>query len=123
MSVILTGLNPCFNGRWSLRAQTVQRGGNNFTRLNPCFNGRWSLRNILAYIRTIHCCLNPCFNGRWSLRAEDHKTLLFSALSIGKRPKGGNFNLLIRLNDGAKFDILLQFSKFLVEKVALFKNY
>ncbi|EGC19844.1 hypothetical protein HMPREF9141_1718 [Prevotella multiformis DSM 16608] len=35
--------------------------------LNPCFNGRYSLSKRLAG-KYINCgCLNPCFNGRYSL--------------------------------------------------------
>ena len=62
----LVGLNPCFNGRYSLseessRTRMVSRC------LNPCFNGRYSLRRAAVW----RCCgfasLNPCFNGRYSL--------------------------------------------------------
>ena len=40
-----TGLNPCFNGRYSQsrRAGRLQRGKQC---LNPCFNGRYSQRTV-----------------------------------------------------------------------------
>ena len=40
------------------------------TRLNPCFNGIWSLRRIDLSNPMLHR-LNPCFNGIWSLRAQE----------------------------------------------------
>ena len=36
--------------------------------LNPCFNGRYSLRNESVINGAKRECLNPCFNGRYSLR-------------------------------------------------------
>ena len=35
--------------------------------LNPCFNGRYSLRKIRAGREKSLLGLNPCFNGRYSL--------------------------------------------------------
>ena len=37
------------------------------TGLNPCFNGRYSQRCPKLIIKT-KSCLNPCFNGRYSQR-------------------------------------------------------
>jgi len=85
-------LNPCSNGRWSLRPLgtkvRIAHDG-----LNPCSNGRWSLSHekignnkldaavlilvlmadgLWEQVRStslVRWCLNPCSNGRWSLRA------------------------------------------------------
>ena len=35
--------------------------------LNPCFNGRYSLRSTWTADLVPQSCLNPCFNGRYSL--------------------------------------------------------
>ena len=35
--------------------------------LNPCFNGRYSLRPVDGNDITATLGLNPCFNGRYSL--------------------------------------------------------
>ena len=88
-----SGLNPCFNGRYSqskkkvrvedpktvlilvlmedtLRAFTVTgyvcRDG-----LNPCFNGRYSQRVTCGDYVVMHTSLNPCFNGRYSQRVTE----------------------------------------------------
>ena len=37
------GLNPCFNGRYSLSTEQHTKG-EIIEGLNPCFNGRYSLR-------------------------------------------------------------------------------
>ena len=37
------------------------------TSLNPCCNGRWSLRTRANYVQKRKTGLNPCCNGRWSL--------------------------------------------------------
>ena len=60
-------LNPCFNGRYSLRAVTLQNQ-EVADGLNPCFNGRYSLRLLKAFPDMLGKSLNPCFNGRYSLR-------------------------------------------------------
>ena len=39
-------------------------------RLNPCFNGRYSLRDFYTEVKDILLSLNPCFNGRYSLRED-----------------------------------------------------
>ena len=36
-------LNPCFNGRYSLRSKRGKHIAKGQLRLNPCFNGRYSL--------------------------------------------------------------------------------
>ena len=36
--------------------------------LNPCFNGRYSLRDGREFPSEGLASLNPCFNGRYSLR-------------------------------------------------------
>ena len=42
--------------------------------LNPCCNGRWSLTvKTAALVKAPHC-LNSCFNGRWSLTKVTHMT-------------------------------------------------
>ena len=41
---ILIGLNPCFNGRYSLSIDYHFLVLVAIGRLNPCFNGRYSLR-------------------------------------------------------------------------------
>ena len=62
-------LNPCFNGRYSLRALSDPYVGSSAS-LNPCFNGRYSLRRLYdEYLKSLGR-LNPCFNGRYSLRAS-----------------------------------------------------
>ena len=61
------GLNPCSNGRWSLRRRIFNELAS-LTRLNPCSNGRWSLRLNLLHGSVSLASLNPCSNGRWSLR-------------------------------------------------------
>jgi len=63
-------LNPCSNGRWSLRPLTCALGRDFKTGLNPCSNGRWSLRPLGTKVRIAHDGLNPCSNGRWSLSHE-----------------------------------------------------
>ena len=45
-------------------------------RLNPCFNGRYSLRKNLNYDKFGLACLNPCFNGRYSLRVKSIRRYL-----------------------------------------------
>ena len=40
----MSGLNPCSNGRYSLRIETLEKG-DVFMGLNPCSNGRYSLRD------------------------------------------------------------------------------
>ena len=40
-----SGLNPCFNGRYSQSATSVQSEGA-VGSLNPCFNGRYSQRSL-----------------------------------------------------------------------------
>ena len=35
--------------------------------LNPCFNGRYSLRDVKCAKNKDWPSLNPCFNGRYSL--------------------------------------------------------
>ena len=40
--MILNCLNPCFNGRYSLRPKKEKKS-KEIVRLNPCFNGRYSL--------------------------------------------------------------------------------
>ena len=90
-TVTLNCLNPCFNGRYSLRFNTFLICELNKDCLNPCFNGRYSLSRwryqrhwrisvlILVLMEDTHWgswrCgswrgwgLNPCFNGRYSLR-------------------------------------------------------
>ncbi len=37
--------------------------------LNPCFNGRYSLRGKELHEQVERVSLNPCFNGRYSLRS------------------------------------------------------
>ena len=85
------GLNPCFNGRYSLSSlddllagevlgvlilvlmEDTLWGNNLFFSygykkcLNPCFNGRYSLREGFDYNKQFIQRLNPCFNGRYSL--------------------------------------------------------
>ena len=43
--------------------------------LNPCCNGRWSSTVVLLWQRKTHLCLNPCCNGRWS-STRPYKTIL-----------------------------------------------
>ena len=43
-------LNPCFNGRYSLRVKKKSGKLEPFDCLNPCFNGRYSLRNYYSYL-------------------------------------------------------------------------
>jgi len=43
----MKGLNPCFNGRYSRRIETLEKG-DVFMGLNPCFNGRYSRSNKSA---------------------------------------------------------------------------
>ena len=65
--IATTGLNPCFNGRWSLTLLLKSYRWRTH-RLNPCFNGRWSLTICKRSARRKRSnSLNPCFNGRWSL--------------------------------------------------------
>ena len=59
-------LNPCFNGRYSLRNE-YEKVRKVFRRLNPCFNGRYSLSGEKSLLALFFSCLNPCFNGRYSL--------------------------------------------------------
>ena len=91
-TVTLNCLNPCFNGRYSLRFNTFLICELNKDCLNPCFNGRYSLSQRLAEVNkwpftvlilvlmedthwesktrisaSIFDGLNPCFNGRYSL--------------------------------------------------------
>ena len=42
----MKSLNPCFNGRYSQRAQLHTRKSQRS--LNPCFNGRYSQRTATA---------------------------------------------------------------------------
>ena len=44
-ALAVVSLNPCFNGRYSLRVLTV-RDEDSAAGLNPCFNGRYSLSVI-----------------------------------------------------------------------------
>ena len=94
-TVTLNCLNPCFNGRYSLRFNTFLICELNKDCLNPCFNGRYSLSQRLAEVNkwpftvlilvlmedthwesktrisaSIFDGLNPCFNGRYSLRVS-----------------------------------------------------
>jgi len=43
--------------------------------LNPCFNGRYSLRVKIVTLLEKKGRLNPCFNGRYSLRAKTYVPL------------------------------------------------
>ena len=91
MLLIITSLNPCFNGRYS---QSKKKFGSKIQRpsLNPCFNGRYSqstpyqknelilgvlilvlMEDTLRVRRELNISikklrLNPCFNGRYSQR-------------------------------------------------------
>ena len=94
MVLRLSGLNPCFNGIWSLTLVISQTDITISSGLNPCFNGRGSLtevqketsshrgrqvlilvlmeeglRPLFIKVREVVSitCLNPCFNGIWSL--------------------------------------------------------
>ena len=63
----LAGLNPCFNGRYSL---SKKKFGSKRPQpsLNPCFNGRYSLSSVeIPEALADFNGLNPCFNGRYSL--------------------------------------------------------
>ena len=71
-------LNPCFNGRYSLR-QIWKVGDEYCICLNPCFNGRYSLSNGLTKI-TPGLGLNPCFNGRYSLRVKTYVPFVYEYL-------------------------------------------
>ena len=66
VSLRLKSINPCFNGRYSLRA-----GISNVeipeACLNPCFNGRYSLSAKRILAKKLAKRLNPCFNVRYSL--------------------------------------------------------
>ena len=42
--------------------------------LNPCSNGRWSLRSSPLAISISGGSLNPCSNGRWSLSISSPMT-------------------------------------------------
>ena len=48
----ITRLNPCFNGRYSLRNCNYGTAYQRF-RLNPCFNGRYSLRTIVMWTTAV----------------------------------------------------------------------
>ena len=61
-------LNPCCNGRCSLRVRKRHSSLLIVTCLNPCCNGRCSLRLFFLYDRLAQLSLNPCRNGRCSLR-------------------------------------------------------
>ena len=65
-------LNPCFNGRYSLRTTSVGKKQPTVG-LNPCFNGRYSLRKFGSKRPQPNKGLNPCFNGRYSLRNNDNQ--------------------------------------------------
>ena len=41
--LIENSLNPCFNGRYSMRNEQAKRDLLNQLGLNPCFNGRYSM--------------------------------------------------------------------------------
>ena len=70
-NLIAKGLNPCFNGRYSLRSRYKPSTAKLTNGLNPCFNGRYSLSARRPYAWwTLYQSLNPCFNGRYSLRAS-----------------------------------------------------
>ncbi len=48
--------------------------------LNPCFNGRYSLRIKQGLARISNVGLNPCFNGRYSLsQSEEFLAVLLRA--------------------------------------------
>ena len=84
-----TGLNPCFNGRYSQSANYIGCSSSivvlilvlmedtlrefsvtgyicKDAGLNPCFNGRYSQRYYYDSYSCCSYCLNPCFNGRYS---------------------------------------------------------
>ena len=63
-------LNPCFNGRYSLRSMVSILTKEKDLCLNPCFNGRYSLRHQSFTLLAKSTRLNPCFNGRYSLSSE-----------------------------------------------------
>ena len=53
----VNGLNPCFNGRYSLREDDENEEHDIFS-LNPCFNGRYSLR-VKTYV--------PLYTSIWGM--------------------------------------------------------
>ncbi len=96
-TILSWGLNPCFNGRWSLTCFFLVASDGAEIGLNPCFNGRWSLTLFLSmktdsfkvlilvlmedglwqlaeprFPANLEKCLNPCFNGRWSLTIKNN---------------------------------------------------
>ena len=50
--------------------------------LNPCFNGRYSLRANYLLQDKVNDSLNPCFNGRYSLRTTKMRYMLLSGVLI-----------------------------------------
>ena len=63
---VVIRLNPCFNGRYSLRNGICnQQFGNIVLILVLMEDTLWDLKNVK---RTTEKSLNPCFNGRYSLR-------------------------------------------------------
>ena len=76
-------LNPCFNGRYSLRDYTTHTVVYN-RRLNPCFNGRYSLSLLAGSFVNTSGGLNPCFNGRYSLRVKTYVPLYSSIWGMFK---------------------------------------
>ena len=88
-NLMLKGVNPCFNGRYSQRFRSFKKF-NLVKGLNPCFNGRYSqsrnggwqgvlysvlilvlmedtLRDLWQLVQQFATLrLNPCFNGRYS---------------------------------------------------------
>ena len=90
---LIVGLNPCFNGRYSLSTmwnrlhwlccvlilvlmEDTHWVGNSlntifYSGLNPCFNGRYSLSSLRVFcLQVFLASLNPCFNGRYSFRYD-----------------------------------------------------
>ena len=52
--------------------------------LNPCFNGIWSLSDVNICRNTLknELGLNPCFNGIWSLRGLQKMLLIYFSLAV-----------------------------------------
>ncbi len=50
--------------------------------LNPCFNGRYSLSFIDHSNAPMLLGLNPCFNGRYSLRYQNLSMIFYQMVLI-----------------------------------------